>query len=205
MLGEDAEIVLAVGETISGGFAIPFRGEPVIGLVAGAAHADGEIVHRLDVALLRRCRIPGARLAEILGDALAPLIHGGETILGRGKPGAGGTLEPVRRLGQVLGDVLTLRITKRDHVLRARIAAKRRPGAKRADRALRAAGAAWPASKRRRMRLGPRAERRLLDAQRDAGRKRGSALGLERGELRPRQVSAEDEAAGGGRRIWRHR
>jgi hypothetical protein len=50
VLGEDAEIVLAVGETVCGGRAIPLCGEHVIGLVAGA-RADGEIVHHLHVAL----------------------------------------------------------------------------------------------------------------------------------------------------------
>ena len=31
MLGEDAEIELAVGEPVSGGFAIPFGGERIVG------------------------------------------------------------------------------------------------------------------------------------------------------------------------------
>jgi hypothetical protein len=63
VLSKDAEIVLAVGQTLRGGFPVPFYRERIVGLIAlSPALADGEIVHRRYVAFLRR-RIPQARLA----------------------------------------------------------------------------------------------------------------------------------------------
>ena len=41
-----------------------------------------------------------------------------------GKSGVGCALEPVRRLGQVLGPALTLRIAERDYLLRPRVAVR---------------------------------------------------------------------------------
>jgi hypothetical protein len=84
MLGQDAEIELAVGEPVGGGLAIPFGGERIIGSAGlAAAHAEGEIVHRLDIALLGGRLIPGSRPAQIFGHALPALIHHREAVLGR--------------------------------------------------------------------------------------------------------------------------
>jgi hypothetical protein len=133
VFSKDVEIVLAIGQNMRGGFAVSFYRERIVGLIA-LRTLTAKFCIAL-TALLRRRRVPRARLAHVLGDALAALITWQRGGTGQGKPRACGAFEPMHRLGQVLGGPFTLRIAG------SRIGCGDRP--KRRPRAWRGGRAPW--------------------------------------------------------------
>ena len=193
MLGKDAEIELTVGEAVSSGLYIPFGGKRVVDLaVPTPARPDGEIVHGLDVALLRGGLIPGPRPAKIFGDALAALIHGGKTVLGRRKACACGAFEPACRFGPGSRAALGRRRSgARWYWARA---SPPEAASRKADRPSSAGGSGKLAGTTGEEGLGRHCRGRsrvgVLDGEDDARRGRGGLGRFQRGELRPADGSS---------------